>query len=129
MKESDLISAFTKWSRSNWKDGHCNIEFKLVKGKSLAFSDIRDNQYQGLIDMTSTGIPWKHSDMDIRLKMCDWSWLQGPSYLGVCFYESRKEKKVHLIAIDNFLEYVKNTQRKSITMNEVKRISSKIIVL
>lgn len=50
---------------------YCYYELKVGKGKRFQFSEIEDNQDEGLPALQKEGLVWKLSDEDMRRKPCD----------------------------------------------------------
>jgi len=118
MTEAQLQSLFTAYIKKHKPEVTTNWELKILKkGERFNFKKIESNQLQGLADLQSEGVMWKHSDLDFRLKMCDCSFIKGQAYLGICWYEPRKPKVIHFLNIDTVLALIRSGQ-KSLTESE-----------
>ncbi len=100
------------------------FELKQTVNKTLPFSAIEDHQNSGLQATEESGLIWKYSDEDSRLKMCDCSSTPPlPSYLVIKFPDS-----YYMIRIGEIVR-MREQGEVSITVDQAKTIAERIIKL
>jgi len=104
------------------KKFYCYYEIKVVSGNTFNFSKMEENQDEGLPALEKEGFTWKLSDEDSRRKPCDGFCVPPlPAYLAIkhnsTFYMVRY---LHIVKM-------KLEGRKSITIDECKELSDKLI--
>jgi hypothetical protein len=134
MKESQIQSLFSKKVDKSF---NCAYELKLVKKTSMPFNAVREEQIISLSAVKHTGYFQKitdfpYSSSNVRFasgKGFDCFTLKGSAYVAICFYKPRKPKILYLIDIDDFVEEMKVSTRKSLTEERAKEISTSNVIL
>ena len=128
MKEKDIQTTLSKVH-----DTPGVFELKLCKGKSIRFDSVKEHQVDALIKASSgEGLFHKISDFPMfkgskmrfnKPKPFDFFYLNYmPAFVIVCFYEQRKKKKCYYVSISCWIGKQKESKKKSITEEEVKKI-------
>ena len=132
MNEASLTTEFSHWMKARWKEGSTAIEFKIVKApsKSLSFSSFRPQQIPSLLMAKHSGLWHKLSDASPDQKPFDSFFLSGTSaYVGIFWVIPRKLKRCTLIDVDEFVKFMEECGKKSITLAESEKISTHCIEL
>ena len=135
MREKDIQQKFKEVNNV-----YGAFELKLCKKSCILFNAVREWQIQGLLDISGeNGLYHKISDQPIfsgmrtsitYKKPFDCFYLKFiPAYVVVCFWEERKKKNFYYIPIQNFLNEMKISKRKSLTEDRARAISSKQLLL
>lgn len=130
MKESNIQSLF---SVKNRIEG-C-FELKLSKTRSIRFDAVRPHQLEALLNASSDrGLFHKINDAPIfagmktrftSAKPFDCFFLKNtPSYIVVCFYIPRKQKKCYYIEPEIWKDLEKSHPKKSIREEELSTYAS-----
>lgn len=99
-------------------------ELKQTQKNSLPFSKIEIHQYDGLQVTEKSGMTWKFSDDDGRLKPCDCANLPPlPSYIVIKFPDA-----YYIIRIKDIVK-MREEGSISITLDKAKEVAEKIVKL
>lgn len=130
MKEKDFQSLFTKWIRENKYNQSTAWELKITKEKSLPFSRIEEHQINKLKEANKGCVYHKISDQAMGFKPFDCLQVCNvPAYLVVLYYKPRQKKEAIWIAIDDLINEIQTSKRKSLLEERAKEISYFIHVL
>jgi hypothetical protein len=131
VKEKDVQSKFTKWVKENNYKFSAAWELKLCKkGEALAFSAFQPQQLPCLQKAKHDCVYRKISDADRSLKPYDASQICfAEAYVVACWYQEREGTNAYWIDIDDMLEEIKASPRKSLTEKRANEISCKVIKL
>ncbi len=100
------------------------FELKQTMKESLPFSKIEIGQYDGLQATEKSGLVWKFSDDDMRIKPCDCgSFPPLPSYIVIKF-----EDAYYAIDIKHIVK-LREEGGVSITREQASKIAERIVVL
>lgn len=135
MKESDIQTLLSK----KHKMEGC-FELKLCKTKSIRFDSVKPHQVEALLRAVGfDGLYHKISDFPMfsgsktrfnSKKPFDFFYLVNtPAYVAICFYVPRVRKTVYYVYIDSWIKAKDASDKKSITEEEIKEISSHTIEL
>lgn len=128
--ESDFQSAFTRYLKNNWEGGNVAFELKICKEKSLPFNKVEEHQIHYLLQAKHNKVVWKISDMDMRTKPFDCFVLtKCKAYVTVLYYEQRKPKLACCIDIDDFVNEMNTSPRKSLTKERAIELSNELITI
>lgn len=120
MKESKSQIQFNAYLRKKRMYGF--FELKVAKGGTFNFSDIEDNQYQGLQATEKEGLVWKLSDEDRRKKPCDTLCIPPlPSYLVIQF-----KRDFYLIRFNHIVR-LRESGAVSISLKTCREVCTKVI--
>jgi len=98
------------------------FELKIAKGNTFNFSDMEENQYEGLQATEHDGLVWKLSDDDRRKKPCDTlSIPEMPSYLVIQF-----ARIVYFIRIMEIVK-LREAGEVSISQEKCKEVAEKVL--
>lgn len=120
-REASITPKIEKYLRANRI--YCNYEIKQTTTDSIAFSDVKDHQVNGLVAAQEEGICWKSSDADPREKPFDGS--NNPPLPG--YVVIKYPSAIVLITVNNFIHARMTNRRKSLTYERAKEIADKII--
>jgi len=131
MNEAQFTSAFSKWIKAKHKKKEwlfpLALEFKTInttKKKSLSFvHDFQPQQLDMLKQAKDSVIYWKLSDMDPRTKPFDALQICfSYAYVVVLFYKPGKKKTFLMVEIDDFIDLMRTSSKKSATEAELKAL-------
>ncbi len=136
MKESNFQTMFSKFTRGNPPHASAVYELKLEKGTSIAFDKVKEHQIDALRKAKSEGFyhkisdaPFGHSE-GFRFHVprpLDCLFIAKPeAYVVVLFYKPRRKKEAIFIDIEAWMKEKSRSERKSLTEERAKAISSKI---
>jgi len=98
------------------------FELKVVKGSTFNFSDMEENQYEGLQATEHEGLVWKLSDEDRRRKPCDTLSIPPmPSYLVIQF-----GRIVYFIRIKEIVK-LREAGEVSISKSKCEELAEKVL--
>lgn len=133
MTEKNIQTLFGKWLKENEQDNSYAYELKICKQKAIPLNSVKEHQVQGLLQ-AKKGMYYKISDSPIfagmntkytASKPFDCFWIKVvESFIGICWYIPRKQKYLHLIPIDKWLNLVKTHHKKSVHEIDVAGIST-----
>lgn len=133
MKESNIQTLFGKYLIANPMTHSFAFELKISKKKAFPINSVKEHQIQGLLQ-AKKGMYYKISDSPIfagmntkytASKPFDCFWIKVvESFIGICWYIPRKQKYLHLIPIDKWLNLVKTHHKKSVHEIDVAGIST-----
>jgi hypothetical protein len=131
--ESDFQGEFGKWIRreENWGVfGTANFELKICKGKSInPHSAFQEHQLPELWHSKHKFVYHKHSDQSFDKKPFDCSlWVGTPAYVVILFYIPRKQKRFHVIDIDDFIMLMKSSEKPYLTEQQISTVSKQYIL-
>jgi len=130
MNEASLTTEFSHWMKAKWTGGSTAIEFKIVKApkKSLAFSSFQPQQMPSLVLAKHSKLWHKISDESTSTKPFDSFFLvNSEAYVGIFWVKPRAYKFCTLIDIDDFVKYQEGCGKKSIPMEDAKRLASFVV--
>lgn len=110
MRESDVQRLFSK---KNEVLGA--FELKIVKGKSLPFSAVKEHQVRALRQVEEEGFSWKISDFSLEQKPFDCFRIHERAYVVPVWYLPRVRKTAYYIRIHDFCDLRDAAGRKSMT--------------
>ncbi len=115
------------WSQyvriANKNEQYFYYELKQTKTNSFPFSNFEPHQIHSLLALQKNGLVWKHSDADPRLKPCDGqSTPPLPTFVVIKFPGA-----FYMIPINDFLNEQYVSGKKSITLQESKKIAERVI--
>lgn len=126
ISEASQTTQFLKFVRSNPLLRHTfAFEAKICKEKSLPFSAVADHQWRNLYHTkhASTPINFKISDFSPEQKPFDgFQLFQTNAYIVIFWYQHRGDKRFTMIDIDDWLNEVNTSSRKSITFERASEI-------
>jgi len=103
---------------------YCYYELKIAKRGRFQFSNIEDNQDEGLPALAKEGLVWKLSDEDMRKKPCDGFCTPPlPAYLVVKF-----DKKFYFIEY-GVIKLLKSQGIKGIDEERAKKLSPHVLIV
>lgn len=127
MLERHFQIRFNKWLKYNWKQTAV-FELKLVKGKSMPFSVVKEHQLAAL-RIAGSGLVYKIADDSQGTKPFDcFKIIKAPGYVVIMFYR-RGQKEFVMIEVSNFIKEKEKSIRKSLTEKRAKDIADIICVL
>lgn len=123
MKEKDFQNKFGRWLKANWH-ASAVFELKLVRGKSLPFSSVKEHQVWALMKAQNAKIYYKIPDCGNSQKPFDCFLLTKiPAYVVIMFYR-RGQKEFIIIDINLFAQEQQRSKRKSLTEERAKEIGN-----
>lgn len=123
MNEAIFQSAFSKWAKHNI---HTNMvcELKIVKGKRMPFSAIKEHQWVALSNAKHRNMVYKIPDVGFDKKPCDMVILAGcEAYFVIMFYV-RGQKTFYMVDIDTLIRFRDNGFH-SITEEEILSLADR----
>ena len=139
MTEKNLQTIFSAWVRENPPRVTTAWELKLTKGPSIRFDSVATHQAVALTGVRAEGTyhritdqPWMkdrpHSFT--KQKPFDCFFIRdAEAYVVVLFYKPRRKKEVLFISVEDWIRENNVSDRKSLTEERARDISSKVEVL
>lgn len=134
MKEKDIQTILSKVH-----DIHGVFELKLCKTKSIRFDAVKEHQEEALFMASGTGLFHKIPDFPMfagsktrfnSKKPFDFFYLKNtPAYVVICFYVPRVRKTCYYIFIRDWVMARLKSVKKSITEEEIIKISNRKVEL
>lgn len=118
--EREFTTQFVKWLRA-FKNTPLAFEAKVVRGKSLPFSAVKQHQKDALYAAKHNKIVWKIPD-DGRQKPFDGFLLSGCDSFVVVYFVRKANKRFYMVDVDEWISYERESQRKSITEEGLQAI-------
>jgi hypothetical protein len=116
-KSNEILNQYLRVKRF-----YCYYEIKVMKGNTLNFKAIEENQDEGLPALEKEGLVWKLSDEDSRKKPCDGFCTPPlPAYLAI-----KKDRTFYMVRYEYILR-MKEAGEKSITREEAESLADKVI--
>ena len=127
--EKDLQSAFTKYLRITGQMKFSFVyELKITKTAHFAWRRVLQHQWRNLYNAKHDCVHHKISDMSLGYKPFDgFNICRIAAYLGICFYEKRKIKKLYFIDIDKANKH--SDTHVSISEKEAQNLADYTVVL
>jgi len=126
MLEKDFQSKFSKWLKYRYAGNGC-FELKLCKAGSLPFNAVAEHQVNALYQAKHSNIIYKIPDAGFTNPF-DCFRIEGvPAYVVVMFY-TRATKEFSMIDIDDFIQEMKLSKRKSLTENRARVIGRQCVL-
>ena len=132
MKESNIQTLFSKKISTPGV-----YELKLEKGSAMPYAKVADHQIHALLNVRLKSYFHKVSDAPVSQmkfsrftlkKPFDCFYLEKqPAYVAVCFYKPRQKKEVICIDIADYIHAEKTDNRKSLTEEKAREISTFIL--
>lgn len=122
---------FTRFVRDGkWTLGTCAYELKCTDKNALAFSKVEPHQPVSLQDAKHSILTHKIADDTIGFKPCDGVIIEKEAgYLIILYYKPRQPKECVVLDIDDYLCYVGDKTRGSISEIDARSIAKMIITL
>jgi penicillin-binding protein-related factor A (putative recombinase) len=124
--EKNFQTEFTKWARNRY-EGTAAFELKLARGTSLPFSALEEHQKNALLGVKNAQIGFKIPDTGYTNPF-DFFTLAGvPAFVVVQFSDPTARthpKDFYLIDIDAWCKEEETSERKSITIEQAKKIGT-----
>ena len=137
MKEQILQTILGNYLRENPQNENAVYELKMSKNTSMPFSQVKEHQIKALLQAKNGNLFHKIADAPIFMgsrtrfnmkKPFDClNMYQTKAFVVIVYYQPRKKKEFIFIDIDDFVEEIKISERKSLTEERAKVISSRII--
>ena len=123
-REAQFQTKFNKWLRHEWVGESTAFELKVIKkGRALPFNAVKPHQLRALKACEGKFV-YKISDMDRVQKPFDCFIIKNVlAYIVIQWY-SQNEKKFYIISVDNFIDEMNNSKRKSLTEYRASLIGS-----
>lgn len=122
MKESKNNTILNQYLRE--KRMYCYYELKVAKRGRFQFSEIEDNQDEGLPALAKEGLVWKLSDEDMRRKPCDGFCTPPlPAYLVIKF-----DNKFYFILYKK-ITAMREIGAKGISQEESEKLSTIVLTV
>lgn len=118
MKEKNYQIVFNHWLKSVYKKTGA-FELKLTKTLSFPFAQVAPHQIEALQNVANGVLVYKIPDMGFQTPFDAFSMARQPAFLVIKYPES-----FEMITIDNFIHARDTSNRKSLTYNQAKHISS-----
>lgn len=100
------------------------FELKQVQGDKFYFFAFEPHQIDSLMAVEEGGLVWKLSDLDFRKKPADVISLPpSPAFVVVKYPDA-----FVMIRINEFVNFMNNTQNSFMTYKEARNIATKIVV-
>lgn len=136
MTEKYLQVIFGKLLKNNPPDKTAVYELKICKGNSMPFNQVKQHQIEALLQAKECNLYHKIADNPIFAghktrftfpKPFDClNIYKAEAYIVICYYKPRKKKEFILIDIEDFIMADFNSDRKSLTEEQAKKIATKI---
>ncbi len=127
-KEKEFQREFNKWLRHQDHIGTAVFELKLVKGPSMAFSRVEDHQIEALYHASRDFVVYKIPDDTIGQKPFDCFRIErADAYVVIKFLE-RGNKEFFMITIEDFVNEINTSHKKSITAGDALRIGERCVL-
>jgi len=121
-KEAKWQTVWNQYVRQKKIYGY--FELKQTETESIPFTDVKPHQLSGLEASENNGFCWKLSDADFREKPFDSFFaLPAPSYVVIKFPDA-----FYMIRTFLFIKEMKESNRKSLTVDRAKEICCKRII-
>lgn len=118
MKEKDFQSDFNKWIKYVYKKTAC-FELKITKEKSIAFNSVQPHQIDALLNAKNGTLVYKIPDAGYQNPFDCFSLHKVPAFVVLKF-----PKDFYVIDVDDFIFERDRADRKSITEERAKEIST-----
>ena len=115
------------------------IELKMCKGNTMPFNQVKEHQIEELKQAQNGNLYHKIADQTFGRAGSFGQTLKKPfdcmniykaeAYIVICYYKPRQKKEFIFIDVDDFVDLEKESDRKSLTEDMAKVISTKIIKL
>jgi len=115
MKEAQFQTRFTRWFKKyGWTFAY---ELKVAEKRTLPFSKFQPQQLPSLRKAKHGIFHMKHTDLSIGIKPFDGQGMKKEdAFVGILFHkDDKKKREAWLIDID-LVYYLKNTGKKSISL-------------
>lgn len=122
-REARLQILFNHWAKNVYK-GNAVFELKQTQGSSIPFSALAEHQEQALLAVSEGTFVWKIPDCGFQNPFDSFCLTKLPAYVVLCYPLS-----IEIIPIAGFILERKRSQRKSITYDRAKSISTMSIKL
>jgi len=138
MVEKDMQAAFKVQIEMEPPPGAAAYELKIEKGTSMAFDRVRPHQLKALRAVAKRGlyhkiadspVSWKSEMRFTKPKPFDCAWIRGDAYVIILFYRPRETKILYYIKVADFERERDASDRKSLTVERARAISSIIKAL
>ncbi len=115
MTEADKTTTFLKWAKARMNHSFA-FEAKICKGPSLPFDSVKEHQANSLYRVKHGYFNFKIPDVGYDQKPFDgFQMVMQPAYVVIFWYQKRGDKRMTLIDIDQWMEEIQNSERKSLT--------------
>jgi hypothetical protein len=124
--EKNFQTEFTKWARNRY-EGTAAFELKLARGPSLPFSALEEHQKNALLGVKNAQIGFKIPDLGVQNPFDFFTLCRAPAYVVVQFLTSESSshpKDFYLIDIDAWCKEEETSERKSLTIEQAKKIGT-----
>jgi len=119
-READFGKQFRAWVKSQKDLPSAAFELKQTTKDYISFSALQDHQEIALLAVSSSGLLYKAPDDSRGVKPFDFFYLKrAPAFVVIKY-----PKGFEGIAIENFIAERERSQRKSLTYDRAKLISS-----
>lgn len=126
-QERQMQSLFTKDIKSQLNTFKTTAawELKITKKPSLPFSRLEGHQEVALLKAKHSCVYHKISDQSLGFKPFDaFQICYSPAFVVVLFYTPRKPKIYYWIDIDDWVEHVSVSPRRSLTQEAAEKLAS-----
>lgn len=140
MKEKDLQVIFGRYLQENPPNQTEVYELKMCKMKSMPFTQVAEHQIEALWKAEFGNLYYKINDMPFIIGNSKMRFTKpkpfdcmnihdADAYVVIVFYKPRQKKEFILICIGKFRAEILESDRKSLTEERAKEISTRIIKL
>jgi len=124
MTERDFTTRFNKWLKYHWKSSAV-FELKICKEKSIPFKAVEVHQIKNLKTAKDGILPYKVADLGWDPKPFDiFCVSKVPAYVVIFFYHKRGDDEFVIIDVDNFIDEMETSDRKSLTKERAEEIGT-----
>lgn len=136
MKEKQLQTILGKYLKENPQNENAVYELKMCKGNAMPFDQVKEHQIKALKQAKHGNLYHKISDQSIGRGMNFGFTLKKPfdcvniykaeAYVVIVYYKPRQKKEFIFIDVNVFVNEIEISDRKSLTEERAKIISTKI---
>jgi len=121
MKEKDFQSTFNKWVRARFRKTAA-FELKLCRGNSLPFDAVAPHQSRALYEAKNGTLIYKIPDVGYQNPFDSFCLSNVPAYVVIKYPDF-----FCLIDIDDWMNEVKRSTRKSLISSRAREISTVVV--